>query len=78
MRMTFVVRSITAITNDRLLVQLAGGSGNIQLNLPISEQARLRVGLEFILSDLDEGTPSSPSFSSTDRPLGGRRIDLED
>ena len=74
MRMRFVVTGITAVNDARLFVQLAGECGNIQLNLPRSEQTKLRVGQEFILSDIDEG--ESPAV--TNRPLGGRRISLED
>jgi hypothetical protein len=74
MRMKFVVRSITAVTDERLLVQLAGESGYIQLNLPTSQQTELRVGQEFVLSD---EVPTSQSVSGH-RPLGGRQITFED
>jgi hypothetical protein len=75
MRMKFVVRGITAINDDRLLVQLAGESGNIQLNLPIIQQAELRVGQEFVLAD---EVASAQSASDPPPPLGGRQISFED
>jgi hypothetical protein len=52
------------------IVQLAGEcANNFHLYMPGSEDARLKVGHEFILSDIDEGPPT---FPSTDLPLGGR------
>jgi hypothetical protein len=76
MRMRFEVMRVDPFTDGLLLVQLAGEYGNnFHLYMPGNEEARLRVGQEFILSDIDGG-PSL--FSSTDLPLGGRKISIED
>jgi hypothetical protein len=50
MKMKFAVKAVTTVTTGKLLVQLAGEYGNIQLNLPDSQQIGLRVGQEFILA----------------------------
>jgi hypothetical protein len=77
MRMRFEVRRIDPCIDGRLLVQLAGDCGNyFQLFMPGSDDVRLRIGQEFILSNVDEGP--APLFGSTKLPLGGRQIRLED
>ena len=76
MRMKFEVTGITAITDARLLVQLTGESGNIQLNLPRSEQAKLRVGQEFVLSAIDEATSAVDGVTPARRIR--RAIDVQD
>ncbi len=55
MKLLMKITAVTKITDERLLVQLQGKYGNAQLNLPISQQAALRVGEEYTLEQSMRG-----------------------
>jgi hypothetical protein len=52
MRFIFTVTGVTKLTDKKLLVQLAGKYGNLQLNLPLDQQEGFKVGDEFTLANL--------------------------
>jgi hypothetical protein len=51
-RFIFRVTGVTKLTDEKLLVQLAGKHGNLQLNLPLDQQEGFKVGDEFTLANL--------------------------
>ncbi len=103
MRFIFGVTGVTKLNDRKLLVQLAGKYGNLQLNLPLDQQEGFKVGDEFTLANqggigfvgmtdevqereteiavtrgLIDGLTQSSLDGLSGKPLGGRKIRLED